>query len=321
MPAKPEPQQNHLLAALSPEVQGRLFPYLELVPLPLRSVMYESGRPMRHVYFPTDSIISLQYVMENGASTAILVVGNEGLMGITLFMGGESTPSRSLVQSAGYAYRLPRRRVKEEFSRHGQLLVLMLRYTQALITQMAQTAVCNRHHSIDQQLCRWLLLSMDRLHGSRLTMTQEFIGNMLGVRREGVTQAASKLQQLGVISYKRGLITVLDRPRLEALSCECYEVVRKETDLLLAYLPQRQVIRNSDAIPDGDITDVGHTENRCSGTTRPCRLTESAGSGRPGQSLAWNWNTSSTGRSKARASLKASSSDGAYFSASIAMIV
>jgi CRP-like cAMP-binding protein len=249
MSVKPEPQQNHLLAALSPEVQGRLFPYLELVPLKLRSVMYESGSAMRHVYFPTDSIISLQYVMENGASTAILVVGNEGLMGITLFMGGESTPSRSLVQSAGHAYRLPRRRVKEEFSRHGQLLVLMLRYTQALITQMAQTAVCNRHHAIDQQLCRWLLLSMDRLSGSRLTMTQEFISHMLGVRREGVTQAASKLQQLGVISYKRGLITVLDRPRLEALSCECYEVVRKETDMLLAYMPQRQVIRNTDSIP------------------------------------------------------------------------
>jgi hypothetical protein len=164
-------------------------------------------------------------------------------------MGGESSPSRSLVQSAGYAYRLPRQRVKEEFGRHGQLLVLMLRYTQALITQIAQTAVCNRHHSIDQQLCRWLLLSMDRLSDGRLTMTQEFISNMLGVRREGVTQSASKLQQLGVISYKRGLITVLDRARLEALSCECYEVVRKETDLLLAYLPQRQVIRNSDIIP------------------------------------------------------------------------
>ena len=193
MPAKPEPQQNHLLAALSPEVQGRLFPYLELVPLPLRSVMYESGRAMRHVYFPTDAIISLQYVMENGASTAILVVGNEGLMGITLFMGGESTPSRSLVQSAGYAYRLPRQRVKEEFSRHGQLLVLMLRYTQALITQIAQTAVCNRHHSIDQQLCRWLLLSMDRLSDSRLTMTQEFIGNMLGVRREGAGPGAGDI--------------------------------------------------------------------------------------------------------------------------------
>lgn len=249
MPAKPEPQQNHLLGALSPEVQSRLFPFLELVPLPLRAVMYESGRAMRHVYFPTDSIISLQYMMENGASTAILVVGNEGLMGITLFMGGESTPSRSLVQSAGHAYRLPRKRVKDEFSRHGQLLVLMLRYTQALITQIAQTAVCNRHHSIDQQLCRWLLLSMDRLSDCRLTMTQEFIANMLGVRRAGVTQSASKLQQLGVIAYARGLITVLDRPRLEALSCECYAVVRKETDQLLAYLPQRQVIRDSDSIP------------------------------------------------------------------------
>lgn len=250
MPAKPDPVQNHLLAALSPEVQGRLFPYLELVELPLRAVMYESGRTMRHVYFPTDSIISLQYVMENGASTAILVVGNEGLMGVTLFMGGESTSSRSLVQSPGYAYRLPRIRVKEEFGRHGQLLVLMLRYTQALITQIAQTAVCNRHHSIDQQLCRWLLLSMDRLSGNRLTMTQEFISSMLGVRREGVTQSASKLQELGIISYRRGMITVLDRPRLEASSCECYEVVRKETDLLLAYLPQRQVIRNVASIPE-----------------------------------------------------------------------
>lgn len=246
---QPQPQQNHLLGALSPEVQGRLFPYLELVRMPLRELLYESGHPMRHVYFPTDSILSLQYVMENGASTAILVVGNEGLLGITLFMGGESTPSRSLVQSAGYAYRLPRRRVKEEFNRHGQLLLLMLRYTQALITQVAQTAVCNRHHSIDQQLCRWLLLSMDRLSHNHLTMTQEFIGNMLGVRREGVTQAASKLQQLGVISYKRGLIKVLDRPKLEDLSCECYSVVKKETDLLLDYLPQRQVITNADSIP------------------------------------------------------------------------
>jgi CRP-like cAMP-binding protein len=249
MPAKPEPRQNHLLAALSPEVQARLFPYLELVLLPLRSVMYESGRTMRHVYFPTDSIISLQYVMENGASTAILVVGNEGLMGITLFMGGESTPSRSLVQSAGYAYRLPRRRVKEEFGRHGQLLVLMLRYTQALLTQIGQTAVCNRHHSIDQQLCRWLLLSMDRLSHNHLTMTQEFISNMLGVRREGVSHAAFKLQELGVISYSRGLIRVLDRPKLETLSCECYEVVKKETDLLLHYMPQRQIIKDVESIP------------------------------------------------------------------------
>ncbi len=243
------PQQNHLLGALTPDVQGRLFPYLELVPLSLRALMYESGRPMRHVYFPTDSIISLQYVMENGASTAILVVGNEGLLGVSLFMGEESTPSRSLVQSAGYAYRLPRSRVKEEFSRHGQLLLLMLRYTQAVITQIAQTAVCNRHHSIDQQLCRWLLLSMDRLSHNHLTMTQEFIGNMLGVRREGVTQAALKLQQLGTISYARGLIEVLDRPKLESLSCECYGVVKKQTEILLDYLPQRQVIKNPDVIP------------------------------------------------------------------------
>ncbi len=249
MSVHPEPRQNHLLAALSPEVQARLFPYLELVRMPLRSLLYDSGRAMRHVYFPTDSIVSLQYVMENGASTAILVVGNEGLLGITLFMSGETTPSRSIVQSAGYAYRLPRARVKEEFNRHGQLLVLMLRYTQALITQVAQTAVCNRHHSIDQQLCRWLLLSMDRLSHNRLTMTQEFIGNMLGVRREGVTQAALKLQQLGVISYQRGLIRVLDRNQLEHLSCECYAVVKKETEILLHYMPQRQVIKNVDAIP------------------------------------------------------------------------
>ena len=249
MSVNPEPRHNHLLAALSPEVQARLFPYLELVRMPLRALLYDSGRPMRHVYFPTDSIVSLQYVMENGASTAILVVGNEGLLGITLFMSGESTPSRSIVQSAGYAYRLPRARVKEEFNRHGQLLILMLRYTQALITQVAQTAVCNRHHSIDQQLCRWLLLSMDRLSHNRLTMTQEFIGNMLGVRREGVTQAALKLQQIGVISYKRGLIRVLDRDKLETLSCECYGVVKKETEVLLHYLPQRQVIKNPGDIP------------------------------------------------------------------------
>ena len=253
---QPEPQHDHLLAALSPEVQTRLFPYLELVQLPLRSVLYESRRPMRHVYFPTDAIVSLQYVMENGASTAILVVGNEGVLGISLLMGGESTPSRSLVQSAGHAYRLPRLRVKEEFNRHGQLLMLMLRYTQALITQVSQTAVCNRHHSIDQQLCRWLLLSMDRLSHNHLTMTQEFIGNMLGVRRESVTQAALKLQQLGVISYSRGLIKVLNRPELEKLSSECYSVVKKETDLLLDYIPQRQVITNVDSIPTVKLPQV-----------------------------------------------------------------
>ena len=245
----PHPGQNHLLAALSPEVQLRLFPHLELAALPLRALMYEAGRPMRHVYFPTDSIISMQYLMENGASTAISVVGNEGLLGITLYMGGESTPSRSLVQSAGHAYRLPKARVKEEFNRHGELLLLMLRYTQALLTQVGQTAVCNRHHTIDQQLCRWLLLSMDRLSHNTLTMTQDFISNMLGVRRASVTVAASKLEQAGVISYKRGMIDVLDRPKLESLSCECYRVVKKETDLLLHYLPQRQVIVDDSKIP------------------------------------------------------------------------
>lgn len=195
---------------------------------------------MGHVYFPADSIISMQYVMEDGASAAISVVGNEGLMGISLFMGGESTPSRAIVQSAGHAYRLQGQRLKDEFKRHGDLLQLMLRYTQALITQMAQTAVCNRHHTIDQQLCRWLLLSLDRLPHNRLTMTQEFIAGMLGVRREGVTQAAGRLQKLGVVEYKRGLITVLDRVKLEELSCECYSVVREETERLLHYLPKRK---------------------------------------------------------------------------------
>jgi CRP-like cAMP-binding protein len=229
------PQRNTLLAALPAEVQNRLFPHLELVSLPLGMVLYESGDTMRHVYFPTDSIISLLYVMESGASAEISVVGNEGLVGISLFMGGESTPSRAIVQSGGHAYRLPSQKLKDEFNRHGELLVLMLRYTQALITQMSQTAVCNRHHSIDQQLCRWLLLSLDRLSSNKLTMTQELIANMLGVRREGVTEAAGKLQRQGVIEYSRGHITVLDRHKLEQLSCECYAVVKKETDRLLPY--------------------------------------------------------------------------------------
>lgn len=233
----PSPLQNHLLAALPVEVQNRLFPELELAPLPLGKVLYESGDVLRHVYFPTDSIVSLLYVMESGASAEISVVGNEGLIGVALFMGGESTPSRAIVQSAGHAYRLRGQRVKDEFNRHGELLQLMLRYTQSLITQMSQTAVCNRHHSIDQQLCRWLLLSLDRLPSNHLVMTQELIANMLGVRREGVTEAASKLQKLGVIEYSRGQITVLDRPKLEGLSCECYAVVKKETDRLLNYLP------------------------------------------------------------------------------------
>jgi CRP-like cAMP-binding protein len=231
------PQQNHLLAAMSPEVQGRLFPLLQLVPLRLGKVLYESGDTLRHVYFPTDSIVSLLYVMDNGSSAEISVVGNEGLIGVALFMGGESTPSRAIVQSGGYAYRLLGQHLKDEFNRHGELLLLVLRYTQALITQMAQTAVCNRHHSIDQQLCRWLLLSLDRLSGNSLTMTQELIANMLGVRREGVTDAAGKLQKLGVIEYRRGHITVLDRPKLEHLCCECYAVVKKETDRLLPHVP------------------------------------------------------------------------------------
>ncbi|KAF0866614.1 Crp/Fnr family transcriptional regulator [Pseudomonas sp. LD120] len=235
MPESPHPQENHLLAALPAEVRQRLFPQLERVRFDLGSVLYESGDVLRYVYFPTDSIVSLLYVMEDGASAEISVVGNEGLLGVALFMGGESTSSRAVVQSAGYAYRLRGQLLKDEFNRHGAMLHLMLRYTQALITQMAQTAVCNRHHTIDQQLCRWLLLSLDRLPGNKLAMTQELIANMLGVRREGVTEAARKLQKLGVIEYCRGLITVLDRPQLEALSCECYAVVRKETERLLPY--------------------------------------------------------------------------------------
>jgi len=232
MPAAHVHEDNHLLAALSPAERERLIPHLKLVPMPLGRVLYESGDVMRHVYFPTDCIVSLLYVMENGASAEISIVGNEGLIGIALFMGGETTPSRAIVQSAGHAYRLIGRELKEEFHRNGQMQLLLLRYTQALITQMAQTAVCNRHHSVDQQLCRWLLLSLDRLSSNKLTMTQELIANMLGVRREGVTEAAGKLQKLGVIRYSRGQITVLDREKMEQLCCECYEVVRKETDRL-----------------------------------------------------------------------------------------
>lgn len=239
MPDMPGPQDNHLLAALPAEVQERLFPYLECVSLLLGQVVYESGDAMRYVYFPTDAIVSLLYVMESGASAEISVVGNEGLVGIAVFMGGESTPSRAIVQSAGSAYRLPGQRLKDEFNRHGAMLMLMLHYTQALITQMAQTAVCNRHHTIDQQLCRWLLLSLDRLPDNRLTMTQELIANMLGVRREGVTEAAGKLQKLGIIEYCRGHITVRDRARLEQICCECYAVVKKETDRLLPYMQQQ----------------------------------------------------------------------------------
>ena len=199
----------------------------------LGHVLYESGVALQHVYFPADCIVSLLYVMENGASAEIAVVGNEGMVGISLFMGGETTPSRAVVQSAGHAYRLKGELLKAEFSRSGATQHLLLRYTQALLTQMAQTAVCNRHHTVEQQLCRWLLLSLDRLSDNKLTMTQELIANMLGVRREGVTEAAGRLQASGLISYSRGKITVLDRPRLEKKVCECYAVVKKESDRLL----------------------------------------------------------------------------------------
>lgn len=233
MPSSHDPRQNHLLAALPAEVCARLFPNLELVPMPLGEVLYESGDQLRHVYFPTTSIVSLLYVMLDGASAEIAVVGNDGIIGVALFMGGETMPNRAVVQSAGFAYRLKGQLLKQEFNRSGELQHLLLRYTQALLTQMAQTAVCNRHHSLDQQLCRWLLLSLDRLPSNELVMTQELIANMLGVRREGVTEAAGNLHRAGLIEYQRGRITVLDRAGLEARSCECYEVVKKEFDRLL----------------------------------------------------------------------------------------
>jgi CRP-like cAMP-binding protein len=228
----PNPKRNHLLAALPNDEWQRWLPQLELVDLPLGEVLHESGGTLSHVVFPTTAIVSLLYVMENGASAEIAVVGNEGVVGISLFMGGESTPSRAVVQSAGQAYRLSSAAIKEEFKRLP-VLHLMLRYTQALITQMSQTAVCNRHHSLDEQLCRWLLLSLDRLDGNELRMTQELIANMLGVRREGVTESALNLQKAGLIRYARGHISVLDRPGLERRTCECYAVVRKEYDRLL----------------------------------------------------------------------------------------
>jgi CRP-like cAMP-binding protein len=227
------PNINHLLAALPPADFQRLLPKLEHVALPLGWSVYEAGGTMDHVFFPTEGIISLLYVMENGASAEIAITGNEGLVGISLFMGGESTPSRAVVQSAGQGYRLPAKLLKQEFERGGELQHLLLRYTQALITQMAQTAVCNRHHTVEQQLCRWLLLSLDRLPTNELRMTQELIANMLGVRREGVTEAAGKLQTAGIIEYHRGQITVLDRPQLEKRVCECYAVVKRESDRLL----------------------------------------------------------------------------------------
>jgi CRP-like cAMP-binding protein len=237
MNADDEPRQNQLLAALKEDESRRWLPSLEAVDLPLGKVLYEPGVTMSHVYFPTTAIVSLLYVMENGASAEIAVVGHEGLVGISLFMGGESTPSRAVVQSAGRGFRLSAQLVKDEFDRAGPLLHLLLRYTQALITQMAQTAVCNRHHSLDQQLCRWLLLSLDRLDGDDLVMTQSLIANMLGVRREGVTEAALALQGAGLIRYSRGRISVLDRRGLERRTCECYAVVKREYDRLLPSMP------------------------------------------------------------------------------------
>jgi CRP-like cAMP-binding protein len=234
--AWPDARHNHLLAALPEADWQRWLPQLEAVELPLGHVLYEPGDTLSHVYFPTTAIVSLLYVMENGASAEIAVVGYEGIVGVSIFMGGGSTPSRAVVQSAGRGYRLPAGVLKDEF-RRAPVLHLLLRYTQALITQMAQTAVCNRHHSLDQQLCRWLLLSLDRLQGNELVMTQELIANMLGVRREGVTEGALKLQTLGVIRYSRGRITVLDRDGLEQRTCECYAVVKTEYDRLL---PARQ---------------------------------------------------------------------------------
>ncbi|MEO8314249.1 MAG: Crp/Fnr family transcriptional regulator [Pseudomonadota bacterium] len=227
------PRQNQLLAALPEADLDRWLPHFEVAEMPLGRVLYESGNKLTHVYFPTTSIVSLLYVMENGSSAEIAVVGHEGLVGISLFMGGETTPSRAVVQSAGCAYRLKADLMMKEFNRGGSVMHLLLRYTQALITQMAQTAVCNRHHSLDQQLCRWLLLSLDRLDSNDLVMTQELIANMLGVRREGVTEAARSLQSDGLISYQRGHITVLDRPGLERRTCECYAVVKREYDRLL----------------------------------------------------------------------------------------
>ena len=230
------PHQNHLLDALPKDDYVRLSSHAELVQLKLGDVLYEPAIELRYVYFPTTAIISLLYVMEDGASAEIAVVGNEGMLGISLFMGGNTTPSRAVVQSAGHGYRVKADLLKAEFGRFGATMHLLLRYTQALITQMAQTAVCNRHHSIDQQLCRWLLLSLDRLPSNELRMTQELIANMLGVRREGVTEAAGRLQKAHLIDYRRGHIKVLDRAGVEARCCECYRVVKTETDRLLSYV-------------------------------------------------------------------------------------
>ena len=234
------PNQNHLLAALPTAEFGRLAAHLELVPLPLGEILYEPGGLMQHAYFPTTAIVSLHYVMESGASAETAGVGNEGVVGISLFMGGDTTPSSAVVQTAGYAYRLDSRLLKQEFNRAGLMQRLLLRYTQALIAQVTQTAVCNRHHSVEQQLCRWLLLTLDRVSSREVVMTQELVASMLGVRREGITQAAGKLQHAGVIRYRRGHISVLERAGLETRACECYAVVRKEVSRLLSDVRHRQ---------------------------------------------------------------------------------
>jgi CRP-like cAMP-binding protein len=240
MSSPQDPNQNHLLAALLDAEFDRLSPHLELVPMKLGDVLYESGAKLKYVYFPTSSIISLHYLLENGGSSEIAGVGNEGVLGISSFMGGDSTPSRAIVQTGGFGYRLPAHLLLEEFNRAGPVMRLLLRYTQVLLTQMSQTAVCNRHHTVEQQLCRWLLLTLDRLGSNELTMTQELIANMLGVRREGVTEAAGRLQGYGFISYRRGHITVLDRKGLEQDVCECYAVVKKEFARLLSDVRNRQ---------------------------------------------------------------------------------
>jgi CRP-like cAMP-binding protein len=235
-----DPNQNHLLAALLDAEFDRISPYLEPQMMRLGDVLYESGAKLNYVYFPTSAIVSLHYVLENGSSSEIAGVGNEGILGISLFMGGNSTPSRAVVQTSGHGYRLKSHILMEEFNRAGPVMRLLLRYTQALLTQMSQTAVCNRHHTVEQQLCRWLLLTLDRLDGSELTMTQELIANMLGVRREGVTVAAGTLQKYGYISCRRGHISVLDRAGLESTTCECYDVVKKEFARLMSDVRQRQ---------------------------------------------------------------------------------
>jgi CRP-like cAMP-binding protein len=241
MPEAHDPRQNRLLAALpAPELE-RLRANLKLVPLSLGEVLYESGGRQKQVYFPTSAIVSLLYTMADGACAELAVVGNEGIIGVSLFMGGETTPSRAVVHGAGHAYQLSGRLLKEEFTRGGAVQHLLLRYTQALLTQMAQSAVCNRHHSLDQQLCRWLLLSLDRSPGNELVVTQELIAHMLGVRRESVTEAAGKLQSAGLIKYSRGHITVIDRAGLEARTCECYTVVKQEFDRLLPGAPREQL--------------------------------------------------------------------------------